>query len=455
VSFVNADDLRQGFPTVVGQFYAVSYGATGGGAASSFLNVGTSSGNNSLINGFLDGVTKIFKATTTTTWIRFKASGSFMLDNVSVKPVGPAILLDRSAAAGAYFRLGLNQDGTFVAIANDGTTTRTVTSPAAYNTATNVKARVEYATSGTLTLKVNGQPVASATGAPLLTLSNATAVTTVGNARSLDAAFPGSIALVKASATIPTLDQSALMYEQEKFLFAPGAACTLPDAANILDWDYDALLDRIKIVSASNESSWTGLNRTSAAAPSAGSFTKAAHRAGIKLLARSTTNPGVDVSIPSYGLREELFNRSKAAADRARLEEPFDYSGGFQCTTTLNSTALTNVVGWVYPPQVNPRGVPLVAAGIPAGAVVTDVVGSTVYISAPATATAANVSVTTTDQPLPTGYEARKVGKNGTGMQEGIGKGFTRVFDGFVERPRLVSNPVYSDWVQVSARRTA
>jgi hypothetical protein len=456
VSFVNADDLRQGFPTVVGQFYAVSYGATGGGAASSFLNVGTSSGNNSLINGFLDGVTKLFKATTTTTWIRFKASGSFTLDNVSVKPVGPAILLDRSAAAGAYFRLGVNQDGTLVAIANDGTTTRTVTSPAAYNAATNVKARVEYATSGTLTLKVNGQPVASATGTPLLTLSNASAVTTIGNARTLDAAFPGSIALVKVGATTPTQEQSTFMYEQEKFLFMPNAICTLPDSGAVLDMDYDSVQDRLKVVSAANESAWTGLVCTSTSPVSAGSFTKASHRSGVKLLARSTTNPGVDVTIPAYGLREELVNRAERAASLSRSTQAFDWVGGFTANMTGGSVFLSSITGLVSPSvgSTYSRAV-FTGVGIAAGSFVPDTIGATAFMSAAATTGGTGVAIAFTDFILPVGYEAVDVYVNRSLQQEGATKDFTRLYDGFRETIRFAVAPGSTAWVRIDARRKA
>jgi hypothetical protein len=206
--------------------------------------------------------------------------------------------------------------------AYDGATTRTVTSAAAYTGAQMQLASLEYATSGALTLRVNGVQVAQATGAALLTLNNAAAVTTFGNNRALTAAFAGSLALVKASATVPTAEQAAFMAAQEAQMFRAGAQVCLPDALAIVDLTYDAALDKWIAVSASNESSWTGLVRTAAAPAAAGSITGVAAQSGVKLISRSVASPGVDVTIPAQGLREELVNRAEAAARLAKLEDP-------------------------------------------------------------------------------------------------------------------------------------
>jgi hypothetical protein len=330
-----------------------------------------------------------FTATSGTLQLSTNAASDVDIDNVSVKELGISCAFDRSAAAGPYIKLGATYDGKLACEVYDTVTTRRVTSPAAYNTATNVKVRAEYATSGTLTLKINGQPVASTTGTPLLTLNNASAVTTIGNSRTLDAAFPGSIALVKAGATTPTQEQSTFMYEQEKFLWMPGAVCTLPDSGAVLDMDYDPMMDRLKVVSAANESSWSGLVSTMSVPVSAGAFTKCSHRSGIKLLARSTTNPGVDVSIPAYGLREEMFNRAERAAALARLQQPFDFD------------AITGQ----------------------------------------------------TDFTLQVGYTAIEVISGRSSQREGSTKDFTRLFDGFRETIRFNVAPGNAAWVQILARR--
>jgi hypothetical protein len=391
------------------------------------------------------------------------AGSTLTLTQVSVKRVMPWIIVQRAAAAGPSWQLALENDGKLSADLNDGTTLRRVLTAAAYNTATAVKARVEYSTSGTLTLKVNGQPVASTTGTPLLTLNNASAVTTIGNARTLDAAFPGSIALVKASATTPTQEQSTFMYEQEKFLFMPGAQCTLPDSGAVVDMDYDPMQDKLKVISGANESAWTGLVCTSTSPASAGSFTKAAHRSGVKLLARSTTNPGVDVTIPAYGLREELFNRAERAASLARLEEVFDWVGGFMANTTGTTNPLTSVSpavntwgGSIMPNSSAFLGAQVSGTGIPAGTTLGSAESSNTVIrmSANATANGTGVAIAFNDFIMPVGYEAKSVLVNGVFKQEGSTKDWTRLYDGFRETIRFAVAPGNTAWVQIKARRT-
>ena len=213
------------------------------------------------------------------------------------------ILAARAYSSGPYITLGIDATNKLTATAFDGTTTRTVTTTAAYNTATWTKVRANYTTDGKLAILVNGVEVASATGTPLLTLNNSNAALTIGNSYALDAPFPGSIALLKFSATVPTSEQAVFAYEQEKQLFREGAQCVLPASTNILDLAYDDATDTWSALQASYESTWSGLGRTATATPSAGSFSKCVASSGIKLLGRTTTNPGVDVQIPAKNLR--------------------------------------------------------------------------------------------------------------------------------------------------------
>jgi hypothetical protein len=128
-------------------------------------------------------------------------------------------------------------------------------------------------------------------------------VLTLGNNFALDAPFPGSLALVKLSATVPTAEQTAWVFEQEKQLFRDGAQCVLPASTNVLGLFFDDVTDTWSVVQAANESVWSGLVRASTQVPSAGSFSRVAVGSGIKLLGRSVTNPGVDVQIPAKNLR--------------------------------------------------------------------------------------------------------------------------------------------------------
>lgn len=371
--------------------------------------------------------------------------------NVPTSNSAAGTILSRAFSSGAYFTLGVDATNKLTATAYDGTTTRTVTSTAAYNTATWLKARVSYTTDGSLALMVNGREVAVTRGTPLLTLNNSSAVLTIGNSYALDAPFPGSIALLKLGATVPTPEQSVFMYEQEKQLFRAGAQSVLPDSGAIVDMAYDDATDRWVAISASNESYWTGLVRNSVTPVPAGSFTKVVAGSGIELAARSTSNPGVDVTIPAYGLREELVKRAEAAARLSRETAVFDYAGGFTGNTTNGSAAITSVAGITYPCSY--IGARISGSGIPANSTIVAVSGTTIYISAPATATATGVSITFLDFALPAGMEARAVLTAGALKQEGATKDFTRLYDGFVESIRFGAAPGVTAWVQVQAQR--
>lgn len=358
---------------------------------------------------------------------------------------------DRAAASGASYRLFMDSLGRLGAEAADGTTTRTVLSSANYNTAQWIKARVNYTTDGTLAILVNGREVAATRGAPLLTLNNASAVLTIGNSFALDAPFPGSIALLKLGATVPTPEQATFMFEQEKQLFRAGALSVLPDSGAIVDMAYDDATDRWVAISAANESYWTGLVRNSVQAVPAGSFSRVVAGSGLELAARTGTNPGVDVTIPAYGLREELVRRAEAAARLSRELVAFDFVGGFTANTTNGSAAITNVAGLTYPGSL--IGARVSGAGIPANTRIVGVSGTTIYLSAAATATATGVAVSFLDFNLPVAFEARAVLSAGALRREGSTADFTRLYDGFLETIRFAVAPGATAWVQIQATR--
>lgn len=375
----------------------------------------------------------------------------FTIDNVLVEEVPAAIIVDRAAASGPRLRLGVDVAGRLTAEAFDGTTTRTVTTSASYNTAQWLKARVNYTTDGTLAILVNGREVAATRGAPLLTLNNASAVLTIGNSFALDAPFPGSIALLKLGATVPTPEQATFMFEQEKQLFRAGALSVLPDSGAIVDMAYDDATDRWVAISAANESYWTGLVRNSVQAVPAGSFSRVVAGSGLELAARTGTNPGVDVTIPAYGLREELVRRAEAAARLSRELVAFDFVGGFTANTTNGSAAITNVAGLTYAGSL--IGARVSGAGIPANTRIVGVSGTTIYLSAVCTATATGVSVSFLDFNLPVAFEARAVLSAGALRREGSTADFVRLHDGFLETIRFAVAPGTTAWVQIQATR--
>lgn len=441
-----------------GKVYKVGWTASGSTAGSTWPTSGGAAGTPVASgNGAYVGV---MLATTAGIGINGNSTFDGSIDNVSVKELGPAIIAERAHSSGPSIRLGVDALGRLTATAYDGTTTRTVTT-ASYNTGQRIKARASYTTDGTLSISVNGRVVATATGTPLLTMNNASAVTTIGNSRTLDAPFPGSICLVKWGATVPTQEQMLWMYEQEKQMFRDGAQVTLPDSGSLVDVAYDDLYDRITTVSAANEANFTGLIRTSTATVPAGTYSRVARGSGVKMLSRITTSPGVDITTPSQNLREELVNRSRAAAERARLIEVFDWVGGFTASVTgaqsylvAMSPAFTTWAGTIYPANSTVFGAQISGTGLPAGTII----GS--YDATPAlrlnqqgTVTNAGVAIAFTDFILPPGYTAVAVMVDGVMTQEGATKAWTRVFDGFCERVRFGTAPGATAWVQIQARR--
>lgn len=374
-----------------------------------------------------------------------------IFDNISIREVGPAIVFDRSSSSGTRLLLGINALGQLTSEAFDGTTTRSVTSTATYNTGQWLKARVNYTTDGSLALMVNGREVAVTRGNPLLTLNNSNAVLTIGNSFTLNSPFPGSLALLKLSASIPTQEQATFMYEQEKQLFRDNAQCVLPDSAQLVDLSYDDATDRWVAVSPTNESYWTGLVRNSVTPVPAGSYTRVATNSGVELTARSTTNPGVDVTIPTYLLREDLNKRAEAANRTFKEVVPVDYVGGFTATTTSGSTAITSVANLTYPTSY--IGARISGSGIPANTTITGVAGTTIYLSAAATASASGVSISFLDFRLPTGLGTETVTTAGSLRREGSTADYTRLYDGFVETVRFATAPGATAWVQIQAQR--
>jgi hypothetical protein len=334
------------------------------------------------------------------------------------------------------------------AVAFDGTTTRTVTTTSAYNTGTWISAEATYR-AGKLAILVNGVEVASSNGAPLLTLNNANAVLTIGNSYNLDAPFPGSISLLKIGATVPTAEQALWIYEQEKVMFREGVQVTLPAATAVQDLTYDELTDTWTASQTGFESRFQGLARISTATPSAGSFSKVVTTNGVKLTSRITTSPGVDVTIPAYGLREELVRRGEAAAKLSKTLQVFDFDAvGFTAAMTSGSPTVTasSVVGAPY------VGMGITGTGIPANVAILGINGATYTLSANCTATASTAAGQSTFR-LPMGWTTTEVLSAGASKREGATKDFVREFDGFVETIKFSVTPGSAAWVQITARK--
>ena len=363
------------------------------------------------------------------------------------------VIGERAGASGPSIRLAITATGAVSASAYDGSTTRTVTTSATYATGQWTKVETLYTADGALALRINGSEAAITRGVALLTLTNPLAVLTLGNSFDLASPFPGALALVKLGARAPSAEQSAFMSGQEIEMFRANAVCVLPDAGALVDLAYDEASARWIAVSAAMESHWSGLVRTDTRPVPVGSFRKIAAGSGVELSARVTTNPGVDVTLPAQGLRSELARRAEAAARLSRETCVLDYSGGFTASLTAGSAALTNVAGLSAPAGL--IGARVSGAGIPAGATLVGMSGTTLYLSSAASATASSVAVGFQDFVLPAGLEAKAVLVAGALKQEGATKDYTRLNDGFVETVRFGVAPGASAWVQIQAVKGA
>jgi len=110
-----------------------------------------------------------------------------------------------------------------------GTPTVVVTPTASYNNNTWVHfAAIRQ--NGVVSLYFNGQKDGSASDSTDMT--NASAILRLGANSPATSAWTGSLALFRISATAPTAEQIAKIYEDEKFLFQDGAQATLYGASD-------------------------------------------------------------------------------------------------------------------------------------------------------------------------------------------------------------------------------
>ena len=378
--------------------------------------------------------------------------------NIPAANSSAGIIVDRNYISGSYFTVSIDATNKISATTNDGTTTRTITTTSAYNAGTWLKAEAYYKTDGSLSIAVNGQQVAT-TGSqtPLLTLNNSNAVLTIGNNYSLNAPFPGSISLLKLSATAPSSDQLQYAYEQEKLMFVDNAQVALPDTTSIIDLAFEDDTNRTIAISSNNESYWTGLVRVNTEpVSSGGTLSKVAAASNVHLVARATVDAGVDVTIPQSNIKTML-ERDRAIESQQQITIfDFDPVTFTNATLTTNSTLMTVTTA-------NTTNTPVVgmtvttASGLAAGTYIVGFATGTpnsYYLSNPFTGTTGSTfTVTQISFTLPTGYTATAVYKTGTELRESISatKDWSRSFDGFRETITLTTAPASSDWIQIHA----
>lgn len=366
---------------------------------------------------------------------------------------GFAPMISRNAATGPSIKLGIDGAGLLTAIAYDGTTTRTVVSPAAVNNGIPTIGGATYRTDGSLALTVNGAEVARTTGAPLLTMNNSAAVLTIGNSFALDAPFPGSLALACISATAPLPDQAAEIYRTELAMMQPGAQCTLDGtSAAVTALAYDDTTDVLQVGTSWGRSGMRGLVRIESAATSVGAITSLSANQGSHITGGATAGRYYQ---PAMLLRDELRRRDEARKALGKVPTFFDFDTvSFTATTSITagvSNQLTAVSVTTGTPYV---GMGITGAGIPAGTTITNINGATYLMSANATAAASGVVLGQSSFNLPRGYTAKAVYSAGALKRPGSTKDYTTAFDGYIETVNFGTSPGNAVWLSIMAIRS-
>jgi len=215
---------------------------------------------------------------------------------------GIETILERDSATTAQrFTLALDTSGNMDFTVDDNTTVRTASGARAIDNGTPTHVVAYYDGAGGVYTYINGVADASATGASLLTLNNASAVTRLGVAvDGLEPLTNGSLALWRISATVPSAAQIKKSYEDEKYLFQENADAVLTNSTvEALGFDSDTNL--LHVGGDVGKDEFQGLRRVGT---TAGAVT-AAVSASNKLTAtgKATT---VDVDQPVINLRETL-----------------------------------------------------------------------------------------------------------------------------------------------------
>jgi hypothetical protein len=239
-------------------------------------------------------------------------------------------IVERAGTSGPSIVLGTTSTGQFIATAFDGTTTRSATTTNTYASGSWTSVRAQYTTDGKLVVVVNGEVAATATGTPLLTLNNALATFTTGNGYQTIAPFPGQIALVKWSASVPTTEQSRWMYAQESQMFRSGAQVNTPVYGNVNGLGYDSDTDRWHMAQSAYASEWSGLVRVASTAVPYGSYTLVQAQSGSTIRYRSSAITGVDWSQTSMSIpRGQNPSRRVFDFDSIALQTDFVLPAGY------------------------------------------------------------------------------------------------------------------------------
>jgi hypothetical protein len=129
----------------------------------------------------------------------------------------------------------------------------------------------------------------------------------------------------------------------------------------------------------------------------------------------------------------------------------FEFVGGFTATTVNGNVAITSVANLSYPQSF--IGARVSGAGIPANTTIVGVSGTTIFLSAAATASASNVSISFLDFNLPAGFDPTDVKIAGVTMREGATRDYIKLYDGFKQTIRFAVAPSATAWIQIICKK--
>lgn len=224
--------------------------------------------------------------------------------NVTAKTAIQEVFCRDSATTGIRWTLDVNTSGFLTATCFDGTTTRAATGAVDVSDSLWHRVTMTYS-AGTVNIYLDGVLHATATGAALNTLNNATAVFRVGiDAQGLDPATSCSFALFRVSATIPSADKLSYMYETERKLFEPGAQCSIAgNSTTVTALSYDDTTNLLQVGTSWGHTEFQGLKATNSTATAVGAITAHASSGGYELIGGAS---GAVLYKPSALLIEEL-----------------------------------------------------------------------------------------------------------------------------------------------------
>jgi hypothetical protein len=247
---------------------------------------------------------------------------------------GTELIYDRTQANGVTLYIS-NTTGFFSALINGVTSVSTLALPA------NIWAHFAIKRTGTSVYSyVNGVVAGLATGTAIGNTVNGTScVAQVGGSTTYSLYSAGAISLLRASATAPSADQIAYIYETERKMFEPNAQVTLAGtSAAVTALAYDEVTDLLHAGTSYGRSTFKGLVRTESEATTNGAPKAYASYDGNLIQAGAT---GSKVYIPSKAIRDEL-NRAaeqKKAFGQELISQDF--------TATASQTAFVLPIGFV------------------------------------------------------------------------------------------------------------